>query len=406
MDNPLADINNICFGDTETRTERHATGPEGNLKQAGTYRYATNAFVIISTWAIGDEPVWDWSLDQTFDGDFLCWDDAPVKLKEFWKKAEQREAWFAFFNAGFDRNLINAGTYGFPPLEPDMVIDVMAQAVASNLPPNLEGSSRFITGQGKQDDGKHLINIYCGPNGLQPTDDPPSWERFKSYARRDTDQMREVWKSTRPLPFEEWEDYWVSETINARGVGIDLEFCRRAAAVADAEAERLAKQLVKWTNGQITTINQTDRMAKWLYDRIDYAEAREILVKEWDEDADASDGISDQKVVKMGFDKGRVEGLLAFYDTMRKAQGGLNDNDQACYDLVQARAFGGSTTPFKFEKIVLQQTDERLMGQYVFNGASQTGRFSSKGVQTHNLSRSVLKGIEEECIEFINELEI
>lgn len=406
MDNPLADINNICFVDTETRTEREVTGPEGNLKTAGTYRYVRNAFVIISTWAIGDGPLWDNSLDHGFDGDFLCWDDMPKKLHEFHKRVEQREAWYAAFNAGFDRNAINNGTYGFPVIEPDMMIDVMAQAIASNLPPSLEGASRFITGRGKQDDGKYLINLFCGPLGPQPHDRPEEWARFKSYGIRDTDEMREVWKGTRPLPFEEWEDYWVSEMINARGCAVDTEFCRKAARVADAEAARLAKELTRWTNGQITAVTQVQRIGQWLYDRIPYAEAREILVKEWDEDADASlDDRGDQKVGKLGLDKGRVEGLVAFFETRAKEQG-LTEEDQLMLDVIQARQFGGSTTPFKFEKIVLQEVDSRLSGQYVFNGAAQTGRYSSKGVQVHNLSRSVLKGCEEECIEFINDLEV
>ena len=407
-DNPLADINNICFVDTETRTERDAEARAGNLKTAGTYQYAQNAFVIISTWAVGGEPVWDWSLDKGFDGDWLCWDDAPYKLKEFWKRAEQREAWFAAFNAGFDRTLINAGTYGFPTIEPDMMIDVMAQSAASNLPPNLEGASRAITGQGKQDDGKLLINMFCSPDGETPQSRPAEWARFKSYGIRDTHEMRAVFQATRPLPFSEWEDYWVSEAINARGMRIDVAFAERAAAIADAEAARLSKELARWTNGRITTLNQTARMAEWLYDRLPYAEAREMLVKEWDEDKEAGeDGTGDQIVGKLGFDKGRVEGLSAFFEARRKEQGGeLSEGDQLMFDVIQARQFGGTTTPFKFQKMVLQQVDERLFGSYVFNGAQQTGRFSSKGVQIHNLTRSALKGIEEECIEFINNIEV
>lgn len=406
MTNPLADINNICFGDTETRTERHVTGPEGNLKHAGTYRYTRNAFVIISTWAVGNEPVWDWSLHGGFNGDFLCWDDAPYKLKEFWKRAEQREAWFAFFNAGFDRNAINEGTFGFPLLETDMVIDVMAQAVASNLPPSLEGASRSITGRGKQDDGKLLTNMFCSATGFTPQEKPEEWARFVSYALRDTHEMREVWRATRPLPLEEWKDYWVSEAINSRGVAIDTEFARRAGTLADAEAVRLNKNLFRWTNGQIEKVTQHQRIAEWLYDAIPYAEAREQLVTEWDEDADAGDDEkADLKVGKLSVAKNQLEGVAAFFATKEKEDGGLSERDRVIYDVVQARQFGGSSSPFKFHKMVLQQTDDRLRGQYVFSGAQQTGRFSSKGVQVHNLTRAALKH-EDEAIEFINDLEI
>lgn len=404
MSNPLANIDNICFFDTETRAEDHATPNDGNVKTAGTYRYAKNSFVIISTWAIGSGKLFEVSLDRGFDGDWLCWDDMPRELHEFHKRVEQREAWYAAFNAGFDRAAWNNGTFDFPRLEPDMVIDVMAQATASNLPPSLEGASRAITGRGKQDDGKALINLFCSPRGATPQQKPEEWARFKTYGLRDTDEMREVWAHTRPLPFEEWEDYWVSERINERGVAVDTELARRASAVAAAEAARLNRELSRWTNGQITAVTQTKRIAEWVYDRLEYSEAREILVKEYDENASAEDDdAGDVKVGKLSLEKGRIETLLAFFDALEEKNGKLAERDRLIVDVVQARQFGGSTSPFKFDKMIDQHDDGRLKGQYVFNGAQQTGRFSSKGVQVHNLKRDSLKKYEEESIEFIME---
>jgi hypothetical protein len=49
--------------------------------------------------------------------------------------------------------------------------------------------------------------------------------------------------------------------------------------------------------------------------------------------------------------------------------------------------------------------DDRLPGQYVFNGAQQTGRFSSRGVQVHNLTRKALKN-EAAAIEAISSIEL
>jgi len=58
--------------------------------------------------------------------------------------------------------------------------------------------------------------------------------------------------------------------------------------------------------------------------------------------------------------------------------------------LLQIRLYGGSKTPAKFQKMLDSHVDGVLFGQYVFNGAAQTGRASSKGVQIHNLARDVL----------------
>ena len=57
--------------------------------------------------------------------------------------------------------------------------------------------------------------------------------------------------------------------------------------------------------------------------------------------------------------------------------------------MLQIRLYGGSKTPAKFARCWRQQVDGVLYGQYVFNGAPQTGRASSKGVQIHNLARDV-----------------
>lgn len=402
MTNPLADIENLCFFDFETRAEPHVSASDGNVKTAGTYRYANRSFVIVSTWAIGNGPVFDVSLDAGFDGDWMLWDDMPRELREFHKRVEQGEAWYAAFNAGFDKAAWNHGTYNFPRLGPDMVIDVMAQSIASNLPPSLEGASKAIGRRGKQDDGKALIALFCDRKGGTPQSHPTEWARFKSYGLRDTDELREVYRHTRPLELAEWEDYWVSEAINERGVSIDLEFVKRADMVAGWAVSQANDDLTRLTGGVVTRVTQAQRIAEWLYDNSAYAEATEILVKEWNEDVDPEDGKADVKVGKLSLAKDRVERLLAFYEALPER----TEADDKVMSVIQARAFAGSTSPAKFGKMLAQHDRGRLRGQYVFNGAAQTGRFSSKGVQTHNLIRASLKDREVAAIEMINDLEI
>lgn len=402
MSNPLADINNICMFDTETRAEDDCNPSDGSVVTAGTYRYAKRSFVIVLTACIGDKPVFERHLPR-FDRDFMLWEDMPYELREFHKRVEQREAWYGAWNAGFDRQAWNNGTADFPILEPENIIDVMAQAIASNLPGKLDGASKAITGRGKQDDGQWLINLFCSANGATPEQRPEEWKRFLSYARRDTSEMRDVWKATRPLPLEEWEDYWVSERINDRGVMLDIGLADRAGRMADAEAARLNRELVKWTNGQIDRISQTKRIAEWLYDNIQHSEGRALLVKEFNDNAsvDGDDLTADLKVGKLTIAKDRIEAALAFYADLDERQG-LSDRDKLIVDVLQARQFGGSSSPQKFHKMMAQHVDGVLHGQYVFNGARQTGRFSSKGVQVHNLTRSHLgEQGEQDAIEFI-----
>lgn len=404
-DNPLANIENICFFDTETRSEPDVSASDGNLKTAGAHRYARRSFCIVKTWAIGNASVRLQKLDD-FGGDWMCWADMPKELREFHKRVEQREAWYAAWNAAFDLQVWNNGTYDFPPLEPENIIDVMAQVTASNLPGDLESASRMLTGSGKQDDGKKLIAMFCSANGKTPQEAPEEWKRFLSYAVRDTDKLRANWKATRPLPMAEWEDFWISERINCRGMAVDLHFAERAAAMAEAEALRLNKELTRWTNGQITKVTQTARIAEWVYDRLPSDEARAILQKDWDENAVVDDDEDDVKIGKLSLAKDRIESLIAYFSDLEAKNGELTDAEQLIVDVVTARQFGGSSSPQKFSKMLAQNVDGALYGQYVFNGAQQTGRYSSRGVQIHNLTRDHLDKFEVEAIEFINSLEV
>lgn len=397
--NPFADIENLCFVDTETRALPGFTDTEGDVRDAGTYRYMKSAFVIILTYAIGNEPVKKVALDAGFDGDWLCWPDMPEDLREFHTRVEYGDGWYAAYNMGFDRQAWNEGTFDFPHLEPEMVIDIMAQASASNLPASLEGSSQALTDEGKLPEGKELIRMFCNATGAQPYEQPEKWELFKAYAVRDTDRLREVYRRTRPLSPAEWEDYWVSEIVNERGVGIDLYYVERGAKLAAYAVADLNRQIAEWTDGDIKTVNQTKAIADYVFDRLD-ATGREMMVKVWDED---SEGDEDIKVAaKIGVDRGRIEKILVYLNSKEK----LTNTEKLVYDLLEARQFGGSSSPKKFQKMLDQHDGGRLKGQYVFQGANQTGRFSSKGVQIQNLTRSSLGKLEARAIDMINDLEV
>lgn len=397
--NALADIRNLTFIDFETRALPGASISDANLKTAGTYRYVKNAYGIILTGGEAEAPVWSREVED-FNGGALLWRDMPDSLHRAYDLAGEGKHWFAAFNAGFDRAVWNEATYDFPKLEVEMVVDIMAQATASNLPPALEGASRAIGRHGKQQDGKRLIAMFCGLTDWTPQTHPDDWDRFVSYAVQDTAELREVYRHTRPLSASEWEDYWVSERINQRGVSIDLPFVTRAAAVAEADSARSDRLVSAMTGSKITTLTQAARIAEWVYDRIEHSEARELLVSEWNEDAE-----DDLVVGKLSLERHRVASVLAFYAHLDATEG-LTNTEVQIVDMLTLREFGASTSPFKFAKMLKQHDEGRLKGQYVFNGAAQTGRFSSKGVQIHNLIRASLGRLEVPAIEMINELEV
>lgn len=402
----MGDIANICFWDDETRARSGVKPPLDSVVTAGTYAYARGAYTILRTYAIGLGPVRTLEHTDFSDEAGLTWKHMPSDLKAHYAKAKEGLAWFAAWNAGFDRTIWNASSAN-PPLPTHCVIDVMAQAVASNLPPALEGASRALSRGGKQADGKKLINLFCSPDGATPQERPEEWERFKSYAVRDTDEMRAVWQATRKLPYREWEEYWASEDINERGFSIDLDYARRCDAVAGLNADRSNRKLAKLTGGVITKVTQRERITDWVYNRLEHAEARTLMVRAYDQDAE-----EDLKPAKLGIDRGRIEALLAFFAAREEEMDGLTDVELDLCEILEIREWDGSSSPGKFAKMLEQQEGGKLKGSYVFNGAAQTGRFSSKGVQVHNLPNKFV-GLEEKdaeaearAIEMINSLEI
>lgn len=398
-------IEDICFFDTETRALPETAGStDANVNNAGTYRYAKKSFVIILTYAIGEAPVQcvaNWNLNPDF---FRSWTAMPADLTRHLDRAVAGKAWFAAWNAGFDRQAWNNSMPDDGYLRPENTIDAMAQAVASNLPAALGDASHAIGRDGKQADGRDLIRLFCSPNGGTPQSHPLEWERFKSYAIRDTEELREVWRHTRQLSMEEWREYWASERINDRGMMVDLDFCRKAAKVAELDRKRTNTLLHKYTDGYINSVFQHKLLAEWTWNNLVDTDARNMLVSKFDDDDE--EGI---KPDKLSLERSRVTRLIDRYIAIEKRDGGLSEIDQTILNVLQLREYGASNAPKKFSKIVQQHDDGALRGGYVWNGAPQTGRFSSKGVQVHNLTRAVLgrKGaLEPEAIEMINDLEV
>lgn len=365
--------------------------------EIGTYAYACHdtTDAIICTYAIGDGPVREFTAWR--EGGPIDWLDAPLDFVKHHARVQTGSAVWAAWNAGFDKAIWNWSARGFPHLEADHIIDVMAQATAAGLPPDLDMAAKMSRGGHlKNPEGKLLIRMFCmmgHKDYTTPKQEPEAWQRFKAYARDDIAAMRAVFKATLQLSMAEWEEYWAMERINERGVAIDVDMARSAARLAEEDRVRTAAELRVLTAEVVTGVDQVKRITAWLMDRLPPA-GRDILTKVEEEKGD--DG-EITKPAKLSLTRPRIERLLAMCKAAREEQGVEMEID-AVERVLQLRYYGGSKTPAKFKKMLEQQVDKRLYGQYVFNGAPQTGRASSKGVQVHNLARDTLP-FEHDAIE-------
>lgn len=415
MTDPLAplstDIDDFCFFDTETRAAPDLADPRwGNVKFAGTHRYSRSSKVIILTYAIGLGPVKAW-VQEDF-GKSLRWSDAPADLREFLTRAQQGEAWFVAWNAAFDREVTNysiAALTRKPSLPVEAVIDASPQAMASGLPAGLGHAASVLKTRRKVDAGKHLIGIFCAANGGTPQTHPKEWQEFIHYACEDVEAMRDIFRSTRQLSRRDWEEYWAAEHINMRGVPIDRAYVERASALADVYASRAAADVRRITGNDWGPKHHV-ALANWTFDRLEptQPELCDVMATTYEE----GDSEDDWVIGKVSLDRERIERIILVLEAL-DAEQGLTDDELAALELCEVKLYGAGSTVLKFDKMLpMLSEDDRLRCQYVFNGAAQTGRFSSRGVQLHNLTRQWVgmedgdTGAEERALVFIAELDL
>jgi DNA polymerase len=384
---PTFSPDQIGWLDFETRN------PTIELGDVGAMRYANHedTTAIVLAFAVGDSAVMTVPVDRF--GPTLGWEDMPIELLRHHAKVMNGTAVWAAWNAGFDRAIWNYACEGFPELEPHMIIDVMAQAVANGLPPDLSMAAKLSHSTHKVEAGKDLISLFCRPPRKNkpsgtPQSHPAEWSTFiYEYAPTDILAMRSVFNGTRQLPLAEWKEYWAAERINDRGIAVDIEMAAHAAALAREDKVYSGVELYDLTGGAVSTVGQVAAITDWLLPRLP-PEGRKILISR-DEELDDDGELT--RPAKMSLKRSRIEKLLAYANDQLGGPGGYAVDEWKCtIRVLEIRRYGGSTTPAKFQKIQDQHHDGALYGSYVFNGAPQTGRFSSRGVQIHNLARDYL----------------
>jgi DNA polymerase len=86
----------------------------------------------------------------------------------------------------------------------------------------------------------------------------------------------------------------------------------------------------------------------------------------------------------------------------RQALLGCDDLDPDVREFVMAVEEAGGATISKYEAFTDRSMDGRLYGAFLYAGGGQTGRFSSIGVQVHNLKRDGHKDPEKAIAEVLH----
>jgi DNA polymerase len=314
----------------------------------GIAKYATQVEVMIVTYAIDDGPVQTWDVTRGRG--------MPDDLGNAIATADRVIA----HNAQFDREVLEMQDWWSGPR--GRWYCTMAACLRHGLPGGLDKLSTIF----KLDDvkskkhGREYINLFCklNKNGERATrlTHPEEWRGFLAYAADDIEAMREVYRklpkwNDSPFELSLWD---LDQTINRRGIAVDVPFAAAAVRATDAEQKRLAKRTQDLTGENVLRATQRDKLLAFLF---------------------VEHGVS-------------LPDLKA--DTIERR---LDDPELPEYakELLRLRQSASKSSTSKYKRLLNLEVAGRLYYLLQYCGALRTGRWAGRNFQPQNLKRPTLK---------------
>lgn len=275
---------------------------------------------------------------------------------------ESIEKWA--FNANFERVCLSK--FLGERLKPQGWYCTMIWSAYLGLPLSLEKVGEVLKlDKQKMNEGKTLIRYFsipCKPtktNGMRtrnlPHHDLEKWSTFKEYNKRDVETEMAIKKklSAFPMPQSEWENYWVDQNINDRGILIDEVLVDSAIKFDEILREENMDRAIELTN--LENPNSPLQLKEWLNKK----------------------GLEIDSLAKKD-----VESAL------KNAEGDIKEVLELRQELSKS-----SVRKYNAMKNV-KGKDSRARGLIQFYGANRTGRYSGRLIQVQNLRRNNLKDLD------------
>lgn len=349
--------------DYETFSEVQLVG----AKSVGVWNYSTD----LSTRALMVSWAWDGEDVQTVD---LTVEAFPEELREALLDPTV-EKWA--FNAAFER-LITKNCLGIDtPYEGWRCTMALAnmQSFSGNL---LEVGTNMGLPQDvvKGVEGKRLIHLFCEPQKITRKNsewvrtretDADDWQMFLDYNNQDVvaeNAVRDILLRFY-IPDDEWRLYELDQKINDRGLPVNAKYVRQAEILSDLRKYELTVDLRELTG--LNNPNSPPQLLAWLRNEgYPFNDLRKDTVK---------------KV--LGEDKARRVGLpdheAVYGDVMTRV--GIK--------VLKLRQQAARTSVRKYPAITRRlSSDGTIKHAFQFAGAPRTVRWSGRGPQPHNLTRT------------------
>lgn len=257
--------------------------------------------------------------------------------------------------------------YEFPAVLDEQWYDTAAACRSFNLPPSLDQAAKALGCEAQKDaEGAKLMKQMAVPERTEAGDlvyerDPAKVARLIEYCSGDVHAMLDVLFKLPPMHPFEYAIWQADQRINRIGVTLDATFADACLAIIEQRKTEIADTVDETTDGVLADAGSPTQIKQWLIDRgFDLP-----VVKR----ANGKSSIS--------LDANVIKGLLAD-----------DDLDPDVRTVLEARKETGRLTSLaKLQRVdSMTGRDGRLRNALYYSGA-HTGRWSSKGVQLHNLPK-------------------
>ncbi|WP_277219324.1 DNA polymerase [Peptoniphilus vaginalis] len=326
-----------------------------DLGKSGVYKYAESEDfeILLFAYSIDDEEV---KVIDLASGEII-----PEEILSALSD-ENVEKWA--FNANFERVCLSR--FLGKRLKPQGWYCTMIWSAYLGLPLSLEKVGEVLKlDKQKMNEGKAIIRYFsipCKPtktNGMRkrnlPHHDLEKWSTFKEYNQRDVETEMAIKKklSPFPIPQSEWENYWIDQNINDRGILIDESLVDSAIKFDEILREENMDRAIELTG--LENPNSPLQLKEWLNKK----------------------GLEIDSLAKKD-----VESAL------KNAEGDIKE-------VLELRQELSKSSVRKYDAMKnVKGKDNRARGLIQFYGANRTGRYSGRLIQVQNLRRNNLKDLD------------
>ena len=354
-----------------------------DIKTSGSYKYieSPDFEILIVGYAFDNEDV---NVIDLAQGEELPDDFVDALFDESIKKHAH--------NAVFERTAFKRIGYDIPV---ENWYCTLVKSAYCGLPLGLDQVSHVLNLQDKKlDTGKALIKYFscpCKPtriNGYRnrnyPKNAPDKWTLYKIYNKYDVLSEREIYYklSKYEIPDFERSLYILDQTINDRGILVDMELANSAIAVDEIYTNILSEQSKSITG--LENPNSVAQLKKWYMTyKVDFVKAN---LTENDKEY--------LKTANGQFWDPTNQSMAADAIKMLLKLDAVHADKELETILENRQKLSRSSVKKYYAMINCAMNDNRVRGTFQFYGANRTGRWAGRLLQLQNLSKNHVSNID------------